>query len=427
MKRRTVLSALAGGLSCAPSLFGRRRPQTFRLGKRGGLKKIVVLFQRGGNDGLNTMIPITAGEYNIYQSLRPSLRIPLVSVLPVPGSGFFGLHPSLAPLVPIIQAGNLSMIHAVGYPMPDRSHFESQSYFETAVPGNSLMDGWLNRLLSSTTGPGLIRGIAIGSNIPQSVTGSVAVPVGTNFGLSTADIDYRLEGAEEDAYFQKIRDVYAETPTAGNESIYATGNKIFQMIDSFADRDLNSYIPENSAVYPSTSLGRRVMHAAQMLKDDTSFLGLEVVAIDQTGYDNHADQLDPTNPTDPNTPHAFLLQDLAQSMAAFNTDMGSRMDDVLFLVVSEFGRRAYQNSSNGTDHGTGSLVMVMGNPTNGQTINGDGAWPGLSNLLGGDDLDWTTDFRDIYWEILQQHLGLDNATLNTVVPGHTFSPVGFMT
>ena len=425
MKRRTVLKALAGGTAFAPALFGKGAPRRERVAKRGAIKKIVVLFQRGGNDGLNTIIPISGGQYGLLQGLRPSVRIPLADVVSIPGNSFFGLHPSLSDLVPIIQAGNLSIIHAVGYPSPDRSHFESQSFYETAVPGNALLDGWLNRFLFNTSGPGLIRGVSIGSNIPQSVTGPLAVPVSNNFGLTNIGVDPDLGGSDVDDYVQKVRDLYNLTPTAGNDSLYANGNRIFQMIDSFTDRNLNNYVPENGAQYPNSGLGNRVMHAAQMLKDDVSFLGLEVVTIDQGGYDNHADQLNTNNPTTGR--HANLLAEVGQCMSAFYTDMGpTRMDDVIFLVVTEFGRRAYQNDSDGTDHGTGAVVLVMGNPTNGQVINDGGDWPGLDNLYQGDDLMWVTDYRDIYWEILAQHVGVDTGTLNTIIPGHTHSPVGFM-
>ena len=173
------------------------------------------------------------------------------------------------------------------------------------------------------------------------------------------------------------------------------------MIDAFADRNLNNYIPENGAVYPNTTLGRQVSHAAQVLKDDVSFLGVELVTMDTGGYDTHANQLTAANPVNPNQGHASLLSNLALSMEAFNQDMGpTRMQDTMFLVVSEFG----------------------------SLINADADWPGLApGDLDGGNLDWATDFRDIYWEILSTHMGVDNTTLEMVIPGHTYSPVGFTT
>lgn len=429
MKRRTAIKALAGGLAIAPKLLANQfPPQRTPVGRKGTLKKMVVVFQRGGNDGLNTLVPVETNQYNYYANLRPTVGLPQGALLNLPGSGFFGLHPEMSALLPIIQAGHCSMIHAVGYPNPDRSHFESQAYFETAVPGNGLLSGWLNRYLANTAGPGFIRGISIGSNIPQSVTGSVPVPVSNNFGETSVETDRNLSNADQPNYLQKIDDLYSLTPSAGNAPIYDTGGKIFQMLSNFADRDLNNYVPENGAVYPSSRLGDRVMHAAQMLKDD-NFLGVEVVTIDQGGYDNHAGQIVNGNPLDGEGQHARLLRELSESMAAFYTDMGPvRMNDVVFLVVSEFGRRAYENDSFGTDHGTGSVAMVMGPSVNGAIINGDANWPGLAtaDLYSEDDLDWVTDFRDIYADILVNHLGADASLLSSVIPGHTHTPVGFI-
>jgi len=429
MKRRTMLKALAGGcLLGSSALAGRIRPR-FAAGKGGSLKKLVVVFQRGGNDGLNTLVPVANPQYGYYQNLRPDVYLPLDRLRAINGESFFMVPPSFDPLIPIIQADNMSLIHCVGYPSPDHSHFESQSYFETAVPGSGLLDGWLNRYLQNTSGPGIIRGISIGYNIPQSVSGTIPVPVSRNFGLSSVDVDYVLGDTPGDNYRQSLKDILALTPSAGNELVYTTGSRIFDMIEAFQSRDLNDYTPENGAVYPNTGIAQQVAHAAQMLKDDPDFLGVEVVTIDQGGYDTHANQINPANRVDQAFGHQRLLAELNGAMAAFYADMGpTRMNDIVFMVVTEFGRRAYQNDSSGTDHGTGSVVMVMGNPTNGSIINGGANWPGLhSNDLYYGDLDWVTDFRDIYAEILSGHMGLDSGTMSLILPGHSYTPVGFIT
>jgi uncharacterized protein (DUF1501 family) len=421
---------LAGGavMSTAPLFAGSTAKRRSR--KRGSAKKLLVIFQRGGNDSLNTMVPREIGQYNLYTGLRPNLSINRSDLMQMSNSdGFFGLHPGLAPLVPIIESGNMTMIHAVGYPGADRSHFESQSYYETGVPGMGLLGGWLNRYLENTSGAGLIRGISVGYNIPQSVAGTVAVPVSSNFGNSQVAVDPNLNSSEADAYRAILDSVYDLTPSAGNDALYDTGDKIFQMIQSFADRNLNNYVPENGAVYPTTGFGNRIRHAAQMLKEDPSPLGVEICAIDQYGFDTHSNQVIQGNPSATTSGHGFLMADLAGGLSAFYTDMGSRMGDTMVLVISEFGRRAYQNDSFGTDHGTGSIAMVMGGGGLATpTVNSAGAWPGLENgnLKDGGDLDWATDFRDIYWEILAGHFGLDNATMDMIIPGHTYTPVGFM-
>lgn len=433
MKRRLFLSLICGTLVSGAHASPRSHPRR----RKSPVKKLVVLFQRGGNDGLNTMIPIESTQYGLYQALRPDLHVPQASISVIPSESFFGLHPALDPLIPIIDAGELSLIHAVGYPDPDRSHFESQAYLETSVPGNGLLDGWLNRYLANTAGPGLIRGISIGSNIPQSVTGAVAVPVSRNFGQLNLDVDNRLAQPQADTYRNTIAAIHQLPPTPSNDTIYDTGNKIFQMITSFADRDLDQYVPEHGAAYPTlpgssnpTDLALKIMHAAQMLKDDVTALDIEVVTIDHGSYDTHSSQVDPSDPLNLTRGQPALLNDLAGCMAAFHTDMGpARMADILFLVVTEFGRRAYQNDSWGTDHGTGSLAMVMGPGVTGAMFNGGEDWPGLEtvHLYQGHDLMWMTDFRDIYWEILERHMNVASGALSLIIPGHTPTPVGFLT
>jgi uncharacterized protein (DUF1501 family) len=240
------------------------------------------------------------------------------------------------------------------------------------------------------------------------------------------NIDRYMPNENEEPYRQAIRDLYALSATNGNEGVYNTGNTIFQMVDAFASRDRNDYVPENGAVYPDTGLGRRVAHAAQMLKDDNQFLGVELVVLEQGGYDTHSRQIVSGAALDINeSQQPRLLNELSGAMAAFNQDMGAaRMQDTLFLVVTEFGRRAYQNDSFGTDHGTGAVAMLMGGSVNGGCYNGENLWPGLAEAdlyRNGDDLDWVTDFRDIYWEILSGHFGLDNGTLGLVMPGHSYT------
>ncbi|CAM2065333.1 DUF1501 domain-containing protein [Sulfidibacter corallicola] len=430
IKRRTFLKALAGGMTLGSQALAARSAKPRLRGKGGVVKKLVVVFQRGGNDALNTLVPVDATQYNLYRNLRPTLGFTTNQLSPVPNNSFFRMHPALNPMSGLISGGDLSMIHAVGYPDSDRSHFESQAYYETAIPGNSLSSGWLNRFLQNSTSPlnpePPIRGIHIGSNIPQAASGQVSVPVSNNFGRLRLEVDGALDDTREAALREEIRNIYNLDITGSNDRVYGTGRKIFQMLDNFADRDLDDYVPENGAVYPDSRLGERVAHAAQMLKDDNP-LGIEVVTIDQGGYDTHAGQVNPNNLTSLDTPHMELLDELSRSMVAFYQDMGAtRMDDILFLVVTEFGRRAYQNDSNGTDHGTGALAMVMGGPTNGQMINGGGNWPSLASLYRGHDLGWVTDFRDIYWEILRNHMGMNDNDLQAVIPGHTYSPVGFI-
>jgi uncharacterized protein (DUF1501 family) len=390
--------------------------------KRANGKKLLVVFLRGGNDALNTVIPVESSQYQYYQSYRPTLAVPLNQILPSRHAEF-GLHPSLAPLQAIHQNGSLSFVHCVGYPNPDRSHFESMAFLETAVPGNTLLDGWINRYLQATSGPGNVRGLAIGSTAPASVLGPIPVPVSTNFGdILIKDDTLGPDDPPPGSLQQKLEALYALSPTPHQQNVYETGRSLVGMVDSFSERHLDSYLPNHGAVYPDTWFGNKIKHAAQMFRETPTPLNIEIITVDMDGYDTHAQQTDTTYG------HPALLDELARSLAAFHTDMGPLMNDHVVLVVSEFGRRSYENDSSGTDHGTGSVAMVMGASVQGDVFCGSG-WPGLApgNLFEGEDLDWTVDFRDIYWEILKEHMGLDPAALSQIIPGHVPTPIGFFT
>jgi len=421
MKRRDFMNILAAGTAAGAIPQYAFSRSSLRKSPRAGGKKMLLIFLRGANDALNTVIPIESGQHSLYMGYRPTLGIPAASTIPTNHSDF-GLHPNLAPLQSIHQNGHLSFVHCVGYPNPDRSHFESMAYMETAVPGNTLLQGWLNRYLQNTTGDGgLIRAISIGSTTPQSMMGHIPVPTSNNFGKMKIGDDTLPDGGTPPGELQQLLDdMYQLTPTFGNQEIYDTGKTIFQMVQNFSDRDKDTYVPENGAVYPDTWTGGKIKHAAQMLKDTPSALNVEVASIDMDGYDTHAQQGAADG-------HPALLTELAGSLGAFYTDMGStRMNDVLVLVISEFGRRAYENDSAGTDHGTGGVAMVMNNNVAGTVHLGSG-WPGLEegNLYGG-DLNWVNDFRDIYWEIMLQHMQVTTTELEQIIPGHSYTPLGIL-
>lgn len=420
MKRRDFVKLAATGMGLAGLGQGAMAKPSQRILRKTPGKKLLVIFQRGGNDALNTLIPINPSQHSLYMNYRPTLGVPIANTLNTSHSDF-GLHPSLASIHPIHQAGNMSFVHCVGYPGSDRSHFESESYYETAVPGNTLLEGWINRYLQNTTGDGgLIRAVAIGSTAPQSVMGLIPVPTSSNFGTLQVGDDSLADGATPPGQLQQILDqIHDLVPTAGNQSVYETGQAIFQMVESFSDRNLDDYVPANGATYPDTYFGERIKHAAQMLKEDPSPLNIEVATVDMNGYDTHAQQ-------NSDGGHADLMSELSDSLAALYTDMGSQMNDLLVLVVTEFGRRVYENDSAGTDHGTGGVAMIMSNSASGQICLGSG-WPGLEehNLYYG-DLDWRNDFRDIYWEILDSHMGLSTSEIDAIIPGHSYTPLGII-
>jgi uncharacterized protein (DUF1501 family) len=360
-----------------------------------GRKVLVVLFQRGAVDGLNVVVP--HGEPSYY-SYRPTIAIPRPGGGGSDGArgsaidldGFFGLHPNLAPLEPLYRQGLLAAVHATGSPDASRSHFDAQDYMESGTPGvKSTDDGWLNRALQQqleAKAPPL-RAVAISPELPLTLRGSapaVAVP----------DLrQFRIFGPPRlvEANFEAM---YGE---AVDSVMRGVGRETFEAVDTLKQLDPASYQPENGAEYPRGPFGDRLREIAQLIK---AGVGMEVAFLDSGGWDHHVNEGSIQGRL------GNLLSGLGQGLAAFATDMGPRMQDVVFVSMSEFGRTARENGDRGTDHGHGNYMFVMGGPVKGGKVYGQ--WPGLApDRLNQDrDLKVTTDYRTVLCEILRRHLGI---------------------
>jgi uncharacterized protein (DUF1501 family) len=392
------------GLSTLPA-FLRRAVAATPMPNR---KKLVVLFQRGAADGLNIVVPF--GEPNYYR-IRPTIAIPQ----PRNGGdntaldldGFFGLHPSLAPLVPLFQKHQLAIVHAAGSPDTTRSHFDAQDYMESGTPGQkSTDDGWLNRALqvAPEEGASPFRAVAMGANLPLTLRGSapaIALPDVNQFRIFSQSP--AVEGGFEALYAQTV-----------DQALRGTGTETFEAIDMLRKADPAQLQPENGAVYPRSRVGQQMQQVAQLHKAD---IGLEVTFVDTAGWDNHVNEGGAQGQL------ANLLRDLGQSMAAFSQDMGDRMEDIVVVTMSEFGRTAHENGNRGTDHGHANCMLVMGGGVRGGKVYGK--WPGLApeQLNEGRDLVLTTDFRSVLGEIISKHLGTRD--LNAVFPGFANDPGKF--
>lgn len=413
--RATGSFALLGGL--APHhLFAGAAPNV-RPTKKG--KTLVAVFLRGGIDGLNVIVP--HGDPDYYKH-RSSLAI----ARPSGGNrdacqdldGYFGLHPAAASLMPLFKNGNARALQAVGYAKNTRSHFEEQDTWETAVAGNALSaDGWLNRHLASSSGHGAIRAVAIGGNLPRMLRGSA--PAYAIRGISdlampamAGDADV-LRAALETAYctkpdaaHQPLADLLAQTASATLEGT--------RQLEAIAKEE---YVPGNGANYANNGVARQFREAARLIK---AGLGTEVIQIDNGGWDTHNNQGAATGG------FANRLRDLTNALAAFHTDLGDKMQDVLVLTLSDFGRTVRQNGTNGTDHGWANCMIALG----GSLAKNDkpvlGEWPtlALDNLQQRRDLKHTTDFRDVLAEAASSHLGNKNSA--HIIPDHTFARVGLV-
>jgi uncharacterized protein (DUF1501 family) len=365
-------------------------------------KVLVAIFQRGAVDGLNLVVP--AGEQAYYDA-RPTIAIPR------PGGGqdaaidldgFFALHPRLAPLKPIYDARHLAFVHAVGSPDNTRSHFDAQDYMETATPGvKSTTDGGLNRYLQAQKAPDAtpFRGVALTPQMPRALGGKApALALGqlNQFGVRAGRAGAGLEQAFE-----------AEYQGAADALLGTTASEAFDAIRMLKAADLQQYRPASGADYPSSPFGEALKQIAQLVKAD---VGLEVAFADVGGWDTHVNQGAATGQL------AGRLDDVARGLAALFADLGERMDDVVVLTMSEFGRTIGENGNRGTDHGHGNAMIVMGGPVRGGKVYG--RWPGLvpEQRYEGRDLAVTTDFRDVFGEIVVRHLGVADAS--PIFPGY---------
>jgi uncharacterized protein (DUF1501 family) len=388
------------GITALPTFLQRAVAATLAPSKR----ILIVFFQRGAVDGLNVVVPFA--EPNYYR-IRPTIAIPAPSRgqqrAAVDLDGFFGLHPSLAPLEPLYRQNRLAVVHAAGSPDPSRSHFDAQDYMEAGTPGvKATEDGWLNRALVATpegkTSP--FRAIAADPTLPLTLRGRAPA-------LALADLrQFRLYGpglveAGFEAMYDDARDPLLRT----------TARETFTAADALEKIDPESYQPANGAQYPHSRFGRGLQEIAQLIRED---VGLEVAFLDSGGWDHHVNE----GGTEGRL--ANLLGDLGQSLAAFDRDMGDRMEQIVFVSMSEFGRTAHENGNRGTDHGHGNYMFVMGGPVKGGKIYG--RWPGLASdqLNENRDLKVTTDYRSVLSELLAEHVGCRD--LARVFPNFDASP-----
>ncbi len=379
-------SALAmAGLGAAPSWLLRAAAQDGR--KR---KILVAIFQRGAADGLNVVVPFFE---KLYYEMRPTIAVPQ------PGKnnggidldGRFALHPSLQPLKPLWDSGKLAIIHATGSPDPTRSHFDAQDFMESGTPGRTSEDGWLNRALGPVE-PGVspLRAIAIGAQLPRTLRGSrraVAVNNLQQFETQNKDVASILET------------MYA---TTADPRLMASGKETFDAAKMIESINRNPYPPANGAQYAG-GFGNALQQVARLIKAD---VGVEAAFAEIGGWDHHVNE----SPQLTN-----LLREFGASLAAFARDMGDRMEDIVLVTMSEFGRTAREDGSGGTDHGHGNVMMALGGPVRGGKVYG--RWPGLEpeQLYEQRDLAVTTDFRDVLGEFVSRHLGRSS---DQVFPGY---------
>lgn len=399
--RRVFLKAGALGLVSlgADPLFLDRASYALGSGPANG-KTLVLLFQRGAVDGLSMVVP--AGD-PWYWRERSRIAIPRQQLLPL--DDMFALHPRLAPLKPLWDRGMLAPIHGVGSPSSTRSHFDAQDYMESGTPDRkATTDGWANRYAEAHDREHAdtpFRAVGFGPQLPRILAGSapaLAIDDLRTFGVREArrDGDARLTRAFESLYQGSATGLVASSAAEG-----------FEAIRMLRDADPGATPTEHGAEYPRGRFGQSMQQIAQLIKAD---LGLQVAFADVGGWDTHVNQGSAEGQL------ATRLDEFGAALAAFVTDLGGRMADVMVLTMSEFGRTVRENGTGGTDHGHATAMLAIGGDVRGGRVYG--RWPGLSpeSRHQGRDLAVTTDYRDLFGEVLTGHLGA--ASLDAVFPGH---------
>ncbi|HEY1953210.1 MAG TPA: DUF1501 domain-containing protein [Gemmatimonadaceae bacterium] len=405
-----ALALVTMGLS--PS-FLRRTAFGMELVKAPKGKVLICLFQRGAADALNVVVP--HGE-KAYYAMRPSIAIPqpgrMVAGSAIDLDGFFGLHPALAPLKPLYDRKLLAPVHAVGSPSTTRSHFDAQDYMETGTPDNKgTSDGWLNRYLA-------VKGTCDECNLARTPFRAVAMTPQTPRILEGPNATVAMNSIDEfsvRATGNSAERLEALYRTGSADLVHATGTETFDAVKMLRSADPQKYLPQNGAEYPRSQFGLRLLQIAQLIKAN---VGLEIAFADVGGWDTHVNQGSSTGQL------AQRLDDFSRSIAALVTDLGDRMDDVVIMTMSEFGRMARENGNRGTDHGHAGALFVIGGHVKGGKVHG--RWPGLEQeqLYEGRDLALTTDFRSVFAEVVSDHLGA--RALDKIFPGFTASPRDFL-
>jgi uncharacterized protein (DUF1501 family) len=386
-------------LGFAPSFLARTVEAATRR-----TRLLIAIFQRGAADGLNMVVPYGEAE---YYRLRPSIAIPRpgASDAVIDLDGFFGLHPRMAALRPLWDNRSLAIVHACGSPDATRSHFDAQDYMESATPGvKSTRDGWLNRYLQARAGddrPGNpLQALAVTRQMPRALQGSAP-------SLALGGLDqFAVRGGS--AAERSFEEAFTKDAVLGGAAAEA-----FAAMRVLRAAAPGAYRPERGADYPRSAFGQALREIARLAKAD---VGLEIAFAESGNWDHHAAEGSVTGQL------AKRLEDLSAGIAALATDLGDRMADTIILTMSEFGRTVAENGTRGTDHGHGNAMLAIGGPVKGGRVYG--RWPGLAEhaRYEGRDLAVTTDFRDVFSEIVTRHLGAASDALARIFPGHTRAP-----
>jgi uncharacterized protein (DUF1501 family) len=406
LSRRSLLqgAAAVGGGMAVTQMFGDAMMQATFAGTPGG-NTLVVISLRGGIDGLGLVVP--HGDPGYYKA-RPTTAVAANTLLCA--DTMFGLHPAMAPLVPLWNSKELAAIQATGLAVPNRSHFSAIEEVEDAAPGSAARSGWINRMIGLGPANGTLDAVQLGMNFPTTAL------VGPHSTLATQDLDGLLVPGLDGRTTQRYGSL--QTAWASATGPLASGAREAVAISKGPGQKLKA-MADSATAYPTvwnaTPFAEPLRNAAKLIRAN---IGTDVIAIDAGNWDLH---------TNYGTIQWGTMQSnisgFAQALAAFMTDLGSLRSRVTVVTISEFGRRVAENGSQGFDHGWGNMMLVAGAGVKGGRYYG--SWPGLdTGSVSDGDLKVTTDYRNVLGEIVARRF--PDRSVPALFPDLAIAPVGMM-
>ena len=403
MRRREFLKVSAAGSSLValdgliPNFLGRTAAQAPTAERAGARDTILVVVQlTGGNDGLNTVIPL---HDPLYAKYRPTIKVAPEQIKKLDDN--VGLHPQLSAFADLHQEQSLCTIQGVGYPNPNQSHFRSMDIWQAASTAETLTEGWIGKSLKGMPKAGSFHLTAPNESAPLALSGApVRVPSITSLADFQLRTNSNTAGKGERALIEAVSQPHS-SPLPSGESGRGEGG----LLDFVKRTAVNTYesskrlqeIAKNyepKVTYPGLPLANRLKLAAQLIAAD---LGARIFYVSIDGFDTHANQA---------AAHPLLLLEVSSAISAFYKDMAAQghKDRIAIMTFSEFGRRAKENGSRGTDHGSAAPMFLVGGRVKPGVV---GSHPNLEKLEDG-NLVHHTDFRQVYAAVLDQWLGLSS-------------------
>ena len=366
-------------------------------------RKLVVVQLSGGNDYLNCVVPYSDPN---YIDNRPNVRLTEDDVIPLDHG--YGLNPAMGPIKDLYDQGKVAIVHGVGYPVPNRSHFRSMDIWHTAEPTRVGEQGWLGRAINeiTPTGENVVAAVNFGSALPRALVAPGA-PVATVSHLETYGLLNHMDANEQRTQaLEAFRKMYARAIGTGPVIDYLSKTGL----DALRGADILSAVPQtytSTVIYAANPFAQHIKGVAQVLQAD---IGTRICYTQYGSFDTHTNEL---------ALQGKLWTDVARGIFDLYMDLKEHnaSDDVLIFVFSEFGRRVKDNG-NGTDHGSGGVSFLIGDHVQGGHYS---EYPSLAadKLVEG-DLAFNLDFRSVYTEILEDWLGVD---AKPIVKG-TYEKVG---